>query len=63
MAKSCSAPRPGADRFSYPYDAVYDRSATSHAVNLFDMASKYADVGSTAEIIDRLRPLRKAVAA
>ena len=29
-----------------PHDAVYDRSATSHAVNLFDMASKYADVGS-----------------
>src|SRR5438105_12438041 len=41
------------DAFSYnfrvmvPYDAVYDRSATSHAVNLFDMASKYADVTST----------------
>ncbi len=57
------------DAFAYnfrslvPHDAVYDRSATSHAVNLFDMASKYADVGSTAEIIDRLRPLRKAVAA
>jgi maleamate amidohydrolase len=46
-----------------PHDAVYDRSATSHAVNLFDMASKYADVGSTAEIIEKLRPLRKAVAA
>ena len=41
------------DGFAYnfrvlvPYDAVYDRSATSHAVNLFDMASKYADVVST----------------
>ena len=46
-----------------PHDAVYDRSATSHAVNLFDMASKYADVGSTAEILEMLRPLRKAVAA
>jgi maleamate amidohydrolase len=46
-----------------PHDAVYDRSATSHAVNLFDMASKYADVGTTAEIIEKLRPLRKAVAA
>jgi nicotinamidase-related amidase len=43
-----------------PYDAVYDRSATSHAVNLFDMASKYADVGSTDEILGMLKPLRKA---
>jgi maleamate amidohydrolase len=46
-----------------PHDAVYDRSATSHAVNLFDMASKYADVGSTAEILDKLRPLRQPAAA
>ncbi len=46
-----------------PHDAVYDRSATSHAVNLFDMASKYADVGSTAEILEKLRPLRRAEAA
>ena len=57
------------DAFSYnfrvlvPSDCVYDRSATSHAVNLFDMASKYADVGTTAEIIEKLRPLRKAAAA
>jgi maleamate amidohydrolase len=57
------------DAFAYnfrslvPQDAVYDRSAVSHAVNLFDMASKYADVGTTAEIIEKLRPLRKAVAA
>ena len=43
--------------------AVYDRSATSHAVNLFDMASKYADVGSTEEVLQILKPLRKAVAA
>jgi nicotinamidase-related amidase len=46
-------------RVLVPHDAVYDRSATSHAVNLFDMASKYADVGTTAEILDKLRPLRK----
>jgi nicotinamidase-related amidase len=46
-----------------PHDAVYDRSATSHAVNLFDMASKYADVGTTAEVLEMLRPLRKAIAA
>lgn len=34
-----------------PEDAVYDRSATSHAVNLFDMASKYADVMPTADLV------------
>jgi len=57
------------DGFAYnfrvlvPSDCVYDRSATSHAVNLFDMASKYADVGTTAEIIEKLGPLRSAVAA
>lgn len=57
------------DAFAYnfrvlvPQDAVYDRSAVSHAVNLFDMASKYADVGTTPEILERLRPLRKAEAA
>ena len=48
------------DAFAYnwrvlvPHDAVYDRSATSHAVNLFDMASKYADVMSTDEAIATL---------
>lgn len=57
------------DAFAYnfrvlvPQDAVYDRSAVSHAVNLFDMASKYADVGTTTEILERLRSLRKAEAA
>ena len=57
------------DAFAYnfrvlvPSDGVYDRSATSHAVNLFDMAAKYADVGSTAEVLEMLRPLRKAAAA
>ena len=48
------------DAFSYnfrvvvPSDCVYDRSATSHAVNLFDMASKYADVAPAAEVIEKL---------
>lgn len=57
------------DGFAYnfkcvvPHDAVYDRSATSHAVNLFDMASKYADVATTDEVIAMLRPLGKAAAA
>ncbi len=38
------------DAFAYnfhvvvPETCVYDRSAVSHAVNLFDMASKYAEV-------------------
>lgn len=49
------------DAFSYnfrvgvPSDAVYDRSYTSHAVNLFDLASKYAEVETSNEIISRLR--------
>lgn len=38
-----------------PQDAVYDRSQVSHAVNLFDMASKYADVLPTDELAGRLR--------
>lgn len=51
------------DGFSYnfrvgvPSDAVFDRSETSHAVNLFDLASKYADVSTTAEMIDKLRAI------
>jgi isochorismate hydrolase len=50
------------DGFAYnfrvlvPYDCVYDRSHTSHAVNLFDMAAKYADVGSTEEVVQLLQP-------
>lgn len=49
------------DAFAYnfrvlvPEDAVYDRSATSHAVNLFDMAAKYADVMPTEEALTALR--------
>ena len=48
------------DAFAYnfhvtvPEDAVYDRSATSHAVNLFDMASKYADVMPTDQALAAL---------
>ena len=37
-----------------PQDAVFDRSAVSHAVNLFDMASKYADVMPTSSVITTL---------
>ena len=47
------------DGFAYnfrvlvPHDAVYDRSQVSHAVNLFDMSEKYADVMSTDEALGR----------
>lgn len=49
------------DAFAYnfrvvvPEDAVYDRSRVSHAVNLFDMSAKYAEVMPTAEVIAALR--------
>ena len=49
-------------RVAVPHDAVYDRSQTSHAVNLFDMAEKYADVMSTDELVEQLRS-RNEVAA
>lgn len=51
------------DAFAYnfrvcvPHDAVYDRSYTSHCVNLFDMAGKYANVASTGEALAMLRAL------
>lgn len=37
-----------------PHDSCYDRSPVSHAVNLFDIESKYADVLSTPDAIIRL---------
>jgi len=57
------------DGFAYnfrvlvPHDAVYDRCHASHAVNLFDMAAKYADVGTTAEVLEKLLPLARAPSA
>ena len=36
-------------------DGVFDRGELSHAVNLFDMDEKYADVLPAAEIADWLR--------
>lgn len=42
-------------RVLVPEDSVYDRSRVSHAVNLFDMAEKYADVCSTDEALAMLR--------
>jgi isochorismate hydrolase len=44
-------------RVLVPQDAVYDRSQVSHAVNLFDMSEKYADVCTTDEALETLRPL------
>jgi len=41
-------------RVAVPHDAVYDRSHTSHCVNLFDMAEKYADVMPTDELLGLL---------
>ncbi len=51
------------DAFAYnfravvPHDAVYDRSRVSHAVNLFDMSEKYADVMTTEACLSALRGL------
>ena len=51
------------DAFAYnfrvlvPWDAVYDRSQVSHAVNLFDMSEKYAEVMSLADALERLERL------
>ncbi|MGE0311739.1 MAG: isochorismatase family protein [Lautropia sp.] len=42
-------------RVVVPQDAVYDRSRVSHAVNLFDMSEKYADVATTEQVLERLR--------
>jgi nicotinamidase-related amidase len=42
-----------------PEEAVYDRGIASHAVNLFDMASKYADVmpaRDVARLVSALQP-------
>ena len=57
------------DGFAYnfkvlvPEECVYDRSPVSHAVNLFDMAAKYADVRPVADamaLIQALKPQRAA---
>jgi maleamate amidohydrolase len=59
------------DGFAYNFhcavveDAVYDRSPTSHAVNLFDIQAKYADVITTAAAdayLRGLQPRREVVA-
>jgi maleamate amidohydrolase len=53
------------DAFSYgykvviPHEACFDRSPVSHAVNLFDLSSKYADVVSTQAAVDMIVQLEK----
>lgn len=46
-------------RVAVPEDAVYDRIQASHALNLFDMASKYADVAPTCDLIAQLGALSR----
>lgn len=54
------------DAFSYnfkvlvPEECVYDRSTTSHAVNLFDMGQKYADVQPVSNVRSLLESLAPA---
>ena len=48
-------------RVTVPHDAVYDRTPAVHQVNLFDMAQKYADVRSAAEVAESVRAVRPAV--
>ena len=56
------------DGFAYnfralvPHECVYDRSQVSHAVNLFDMSEKYADVMSTDEALAALQSVDRAAA-
>ncbi len=45
-------------RVMVPQDGVFDRSEVSHAVNLFDMSEKYADVMPTDDIIAALNAIR-----
>jgi maleamate amidohydrolase len=51
------------DSFSYNFrtavveDGCFDRSQASHAINLFDMHAKYADVVKSEEAIEFLRSL------
>jgi len=56
------------DGFAYnfraivPHDCVYDRSQVSHAVNLFDMSEKYADVMSCDELMAAMKTTTQAAA-
>ena len=40
-----------------PEETAFDRFEASHAINLFDMNCKYADVIPTAEVLDYMKGL------
>lgn len=44
-------------KVSIPQECVYDRSITSHKVNLFDLGQKYADVQPVDILIDKLKAI------
>lgn len=44
-------------KVAIPQECVYDRSITSHKVNLFDLGQKYADVLPTRELIAKLQAI------
>ena len=44
-------------KVAIPQECVYDRSITSHKVNLFDLGQKYADVLPTHELIAKLQAI------
>ena len=52
-------------RIAVPEEAVYDRSRVSHAVNLFDMSEKYADVMQSSDLLLKLSdiPARNSASA
>jgi maleamate amidohydrolase len=49
-------------RMLVPQECVYDRSQMSHAVNLFDMSEKYADVMSVEDALARLQAVERTAA-
>lgn len=44
-------------KVAVPQECVYDRSITSHKVNLFDIGQKYADVLPIADLIAQLKAI------
>jgi nicotinamidase-related amidase len=44
-------------KVAIPQECVFDRSITSHKVNLFDLSQKYADVLPTADLIAKLQAI------
>ncbi|MGA2008505.1 MAG: isochorismatase family protein, partial [Solirubrobacteraceae bacterium] len=44
-------------------DGVFDRGQVTHAINLFDMQAKYADVIPSSVVVERLDTLARAAAS